>query len=76
MAKEYIIHGFYPNFSEYRAEVVANSLDDAMILAQGALKVTTLKATFLIDARNGELLAHFGDRLVIPSSQTRTNAIR
>ena len=65
MAKEYIIQGFYPNFAEYRAEVVANSLDDALILAQGALKVTTLKATFLIDASNGELLAHFGDRLVI-----------
>lgn len=65
MAKEYIIQGFYPDRTGYRTEVVANSLDDAMILAQGALKVTTLRAIFLIDARTGDLLAHFGDHLVI-----------
>lgn len=65
MPKEYIIQGFYPDKTEYRAEVVANSLDDAMILAQGALKVTTLRATYLIDARTGDLLAHFGEYFVI-----------
>lgn len=64
-ANQYIIQGFYPDKTEYRAEVVANSLDDAMILAQGALKVTTLRATFLIDAMTGDLLATFSDHLVI-----------
>lgn len=65
MAKEYIIQGFYPDETGYRAEVVTNSLDDAMILAQGALKVTTLRATCLIDASTGDLLATFSDRVVI-----------
>lgn len=65
MARDYIIQGFYPDKTEFRTEVVANTMDDAMILAQGALKVTTLKCTYLIDARTGEQLAFFDNNLIM-----------
>ena len=65
MARDYIIQGFYPDKTGFRAEVVANTMDDAMILAQGALKVTTLKCTYLIDARSGEKLAFFDNNLIM-----------
>lgn len=61
-AREYIIQGFYPNGDEFRAEVVANSWTDAAAMAQGLIKVTTLRETFLIDARKGWLEAKFTSR--------------
>ena len=65
MAKEYIIQGFYPNEVGFRVEVTANTLDDAMIVAQGALKVTTLRCTYVIDAKTGDKLAFFSHNLTI-----------
>lgn len=65
MAKDYIIQGFYPDGTGFRTEVVANTMNDAMILAQGALKVTTLKCTYLIDGRSGDKLALFSNNLVM-----------
>lgn len=59
---EYIIQGFYPDGSEFRAEITTNSLTDAAILAQGALKVTTLKETHLIEAKTGWHAAKFANR--------------
>ena len=59
---EYIIQGFYPNDNEFRAEITANSWTDASILAQGALKVTTLRETFLIEAKTGRMAAKFMSR--------------
>lgn len=59
---DYIIQGFYPNGNEFRAEITANSWTDAAILAQGALKVTTLRETFLIEAKTGWLAAKFTAR--------------
>lgn len=59
---DYIIQGFYPNGVEFRAEITANSWTDAAILAQGALKVTTLRETFLIEAKTGRMAAKFMSR--------------
>lgn len=65
MAKEYIIQGFYPDGVGFRVEVTANHPCDAMIVAQGALKVTTLRATYVIDARSGDKLAFFSNDPII-----------
>ena len=59
MAKEYIIQGFYPDEQGWRVEVTVNNPCDAMIVAQGALKVTTLRRTYVIDAKTGDKLAVF-----------------
>lgn len=59
---DYIIQGFYPNGEEFRAEITANSWTDAAILAQGCTKVTTMRETFLIEAKTGRLAAKFTAR--------------
>lgn len=64
-ASQYIIQGFYPNGCEFRVEVTAYSLTDVMILAQGALKSSTLKVTYVINARTGDKISFFSNNLVI-----------
>ena len=64
-AREYIIQGFYPDKCEFRAEVVANKWDDAAAMAQGLLKVTTLRETHLIDARTGNHEALFTNSVIM-----------
>lgn len=64
-AKDYIIQGFYHDGCGFRAEVTANSWNDAAAMAQGLLQVTTLKETFLIDARTGKKEASFRTNLIM-----------
>lgn len=52
-AYQYIIQGFYPNDNEFRIEVTAYDDRDAMAVAQGLLKVTTLHSCYVIDAADG-----------------------
>lgn len=52
-ANDYIIQGFYPNDMELRMEVTCYDDRDAMAVAQGLLKVTTLHSCYVIDATDG-----------------------
>lgn len=55
-AQQYIIQGFYPNDNlrrQFRIEVTAYDDRDAMAVAQGLLKVTTLRSCYVIDAADG-----------------------
>lgn len=60
-AHQYIIQGFYPNGCEFRVEVAAYSPTDVMILAQGALKSSTLKATYVIDTETGDKIPFYSN---------------
>lgn len=52
-AHEYIIQGFYPNDTELRMEITCYDDRDAMAVAQGLLKVTTVHSCYVIDAADG-----------------------
>lgn len=52
-ANEYIVQGFYPDDMELRMEITTYDDRDAMAVAQGLLKVTTLRSCFVIDAADG-----------------------
>lgn len=52
-AREYIIEGFFPNEMELRMELTCYDDRDAMAVAQGLLKVTTLRSCYVIDAADG-----------------------
>lgn len=52
-AYEYIVQGFYPNDMELRMEISVYDDHDAMAVAQGLLKVTTLRSCYVIDATDG-----------------------
>lgn len=65
MAKEYIIQGFYPDNEEFRVEVTAYQPCDVIILAQGALKVSKLERTVVIDASTGEKIAFFSNYVTV-----------
>lgn len=52
-AYEYIVQGFYPNDMELRMEISAYDDRDAMAVAQGLRKVTTLRSCYVIDAADG-----------------------
>lgn len=64
-ANQYIIQGFYPDGCEFRVEVTAYSPTDVMILAQGALKSSTLVSTYVINARTGDKISVFSNNLAI-----------
>lgn len=53
IVEQYIIHGFYPDDTELRMEVTCYEDRDAMAVAQGLLKVTTLRSCYVIDAADG-----------------------
>ena len=65
-ASQYIIQGFYPDGCEFRVEVAAYSPTDVMILAQGALKSSTLRSTFVIDARTGDKISFYNQDYAQP----------
>lgn len=52
-AHDYIVQGFYPNDMELRMEISVYDDRDAMAVAQGLLKVTTLRSCYVIDAADG-----------------------
>lgn len=52
-AREYIIEGFFPNEMELRMELTCYDDRDAMAVAQGLLKVTTLRSCYVVDAADG-----------------------
>lgn len=65
MASTYYISGQYPDGVQFRAEVTTNSLIDALALAQGVQKVTTLRYADLFDYRTGDLLGHFSNQSIL-----------
>lgn len=66
-ANDYIIQGFYPNDTELRMEVSCYDDRDAMAVAQGLLKVTTLRSCYVIDATDGRKV--FECHIPIPHRQ-------
>lgn len=55
----YYLTGQYPDGEQFRAEVTVNNVRDAMILAQGAQRVTTLKYCDVVDYKDGSVRGHF-----------------
>ena len=62
---QYIIKGLYPDGCEFLVEVTCYSPTDAMILAQGALKSSTLRATWVVNPSTGDKIFFFSHDLVI-----------
>ena len=52
-ANKYIIQGIYPNDKQLSMEVKCYDSRDAMAVAQGLLKVTTLRSCYVFDAADG-----------------------